>query len=130
MRVFGTAALADPDQIASAIQASGVRLSARIAFGVRNAPRAGQTSWIPVELDVRTVLCDSVVVLSSHEAPEAELDVVLGISATDDVWRSAGEDAGFLNAVQSQSFFVSGEAPFFIRHLEMLLAIWTSLARR
>jgi len=65
--------------------------------------------------------------MSSAQPPEDDLEVVLGIAATAEVWREVESDAGFLSAVGNQKFFVTGEAPFFVRHISPILEIWRHL---
>lgn len=122
-------ALADPDAVARVAADLETSLSARLAFGIRNAPRRGKTSWVVIEIDEGSAWSDGTSVLDSLENAEAELEVVLGIAATEDVWVEAADEDVFLEAVRDQKFFVSGEAPFFIRNLEKILAIWMALAK-
>jgi hypothetical protein len=82
-----------------------------------------------LELGGGSAIGDGTYVLDSLESPEAELEVALGIAATEGVWAEAAEEVAFLEAVKDQKFFVSGEAPFFIRNLEKVLAAWKAVAR-
>ncbi len=120
-------ALEDPDRVASAVGISDRSFAARLAFGVRNKPRSGETTWIVLEVGDGSATAAGARVLASSEAPEEPLEVAVGIAATEAVWAVAVPDAGFLQAVDAKKFFVTGETPFFIRFLSPLLQVWRSL---
>jgi hypothetical protein len=120
-------ALNDADRVVSAVQVSETSFAARLAFGVRNKPRSGETTWIILEVANGVAEAAGTRGLPSSEAPEGPLEVALGIAATETVWADAISDPGFLQAIEAKKFFVTGETPFFIRFLEPVLDVWRSL---
>jgi hypothetical protein len=107
----------------AAIRLSDQRFVARLAVGVRNKPRSGQTTWAVLETASTRCRLVEVRQLKSDELPEEKLQVVLAIAATADSWDAIIDDASFRAAVEAQRFFITGETPFFIRHLRSILEI-------
>lgn len=104
--------------------------SARVAFGVRNKPRSGRTTWLILEVADGKADIGGTAELPSIEAPEDNLEVVLGIAATEDVWSTIADRDAFLLAVADQKFFLTGEAPFFIRNLPPIVDLWEAIGRQ
>jgi hypothetical protein len=107
----------------NALNLSDTAFNARLAVGVRNKPQSGKTTWVVLDLASGRCTGHSVVELASADLPEAKLGVVLAIAATAATWSAAGTQAEFLGAVKTQKFFVTGEAPFWIRHLRTMLEV-------
>ena len=107
----------------AALKVSNAAFTAKIAVGVRNKPRSGETTWVTLDLASGRCTGHTVVALASAELPEEQLGVVLAVAATAATWSTAGSNAAFLNAVKTQKFFVTGEAPFWIRHLRSMLEV-------
>ncbi len=103
------------------------RFVARLALGVRNKPRPGRTKWAVVTVGQGGSGLEEIRTLRSDELPEDALEVVLAISATADTWASVRDDQALLDAVEAQRFFVTGETPFFIRHLPSILEVLIAL---
>jgi hypothetical protein len=106
------------------------RFSAGVAIGVRDHPIKGQTSWIVYTIANGMVNHVNNAELPSTALADVDFEVSVAISAREEVWErimSVGRDA-FLEAVRRTQFFVLGDAPFFIRHLdtfdEFLAAIY------
>lgn len=97
--------------------------AARVAIGTRNKPRNGRTTWIVMTIHGGTAVLDEFRDLASDELPEDVLKVVLALSATPTTWGSLAGNDEFMAAIGEQKFFVTGETPFFIRHLSSFLQL-------
>lgn len=109
------------------VSVSDGRFVARLALGVRNKPRSGRTTWAVVTVKQGGGQLEEIRTLRSDELPEDALEVVLAIAATSDTWASVRDEQALLDAVEAQRFFVTGETPFFIRHLPSILEVLTAL---
>jgi hypothetical protein len=118
-----------PWDAVSGLELEGSGLTARLAFGLRNRPRTGRTTWLVLEVADGEVEIGGATELPSLEAPEENLEVVLGVAATEDVWSIVSSREQFLDAVAEQKFFLSGEAPFFIRNLPAIVDLWEAIGR-
>ena len=124
---FGSDLFSKPDSLVEGLRVSDATFSARLAFGVRNSPRNGQTNWIVLDVSGGSTTAGEDLVLPSTDPPEESLEVVVGIAATEEVWRQVDSDSAFLHAVDGQKFYVTGEAPFFVRYISIVLEIWAHL---
>lgn len=96
----------------------------KVGVGVRNTPKRGRISWVILEIDSGSCGKWEVEETDIMAKPEEVLEVVLGVSASEETWNQISDGTlGFLDAVDKNRFFISGEAPFFIRHLEGFVQI-------
>lgn len=126
---LNSATISDPWDTIRELGVKKSDFSARLAFGVRNKPRSGHTTWLVLEVLDGGVDIGGTAELPSIEAPEDNLEVVLGIAATEDVWSAIADRDAFLLAVAEQKFFLTGEAPFFIRNLPPIVDLWEAIGR-
>lgn len=127
---FNSEIISNPEDMLNELGISERGFSARVAFGVRNKPRSGRTTWLILGVADGKADLAGTAELPSIEAPEDNLEVVLGIAATEDVWSAIGDRDAFLLAVAEQKFFLTGEAPFFIRNLPPIVDLWEAIGRQ
>ncbi len=113
----------DVEGRAASVSVANPAFAARLAIGVRNKPTNGHTAWAVFLVKSGGASVEEVRTLVSDELPEDELKVVLAISAAATTWSSITDDASFLDAVEEQRFYVTGETPFFIRHLASIVEV-------
>ena|SRR5689334_22063888 len=116
-------------QLARTLDVGGTSLSTTIAVGITGWPKRNLSQWYPVTITGGRCLIGDPLEIDSRTHVDVSWKHSMAIAGKASLWSEAVEAGldSFLAAVLGSGFHITGDLPLFIRHMETIVALLSSL---